>query len=355
MFGRLDRYIGLTVAKATGMALLALVILLLLFNVVDELDRVNRGGYRVLDALLVALLIVPRYLFEVFPVSALLGSLLGLGGLATGSELVAMRAAGFSVRNIAFSVLKVGMLMMLVVGIFGELVAPPAERYAQQLRAERLSGQPTLSSRFGFWARDRHAFINIRRPDGGRRPGDIYIYEFDGEGRLHLISHADLAEFRDNHWILRGIEQSELSSQRVKARRLSWARWDTTLDPALLRVVEVRPTMLPIWDLYDYIGFMRSNGQSASDYEVAFWLKVVNPVATLAMLFLAVPLVVGHVRAMSIGQRIFTGAVIGAAFFLVNRALSYMSVVYGIPPALSAFLPSLVLVGVTAFLLRRVR
>jgi lipopolysaccharide export system permease protein len=78
-------------------------------------------------------------------------------------------------------------------------------------------------------------------------------------------------------------------------------------------------------------------------------------VATLAMLFLAVPLVIGNGRSMSIGQRIFVGAVIGAAFFLLNRALSYMAVVYGIPPALTAFLPALVLAAVTSALLHRVR
>lgn len=355
IFGRLDRYIGLTIAKATGMTLLVLVVLLLFFNLVDELDQVSRGNYQVPDALLVAFLTAPRYLFEAFPVSALMGSLLGLGGLASRSELVAMRAAGFSIQGIVFAVVKVGLLMMLVVVLFSELLAPPAEQYAQQLRAEKLTGQPTLATPYGFWARDARAFINIRNLGDGYHLRDVYIYEFDDGRQLRLATHADRAEFQGDHWMLHGISQSELLEGRVKARTLASARWDSMLDPTVLSVVVVRPTMLPIWELADYIGFMHENAQSAIEYEVAYWLKVVNPVATLAMLFLAIPLVIGTRRTTSIGQRVFVGAIIGATFFLLTRALSYIAVVYAISPMITAFLPALVLAAVTLLLLRRVR
>lgn len=355
MFGRLERYIAANIARATGLTLLVLVILLLFFNLVDELDQVNRGSYQVSDALLVAFLTAPRYLFEVFPVAALLGCLLGLGRLATRSELVAMRAAGFSVAGIVSAVLKVGLLMMLMIVLFSELLAPPAERFAQQWRAEKLTGQATLTTPYGFWARDGRAFINIRDLGNGRHLEDLRIYEFDETNQLRLATRAESADFMGDHWALKGISQSELSPQQVKARTLESARWESLLDPAVLSVVVVRPTMLPIWELADYIGFMRGNAQSALEYEVAFWLKVVNPIATLAMLFLAVPLVVGSARGTSMGQRIFIGAIVGAAFFMLTRALSYMAVVYEISPVLTAFVPSLALFAVTLVLLRRVR
>lgn len=355
MFTRLDRYIAVSVAKATGLTLLVLVILLLFFNLVDELDQVNRGNYGVSDAILVALLTAPRYLFEVFPIAALLGCLLGLGGLAARSELVAMRAAGFSLLGIALAVLKVGFLMMLLVVVFSELLAPPAERFAQQWRAERLTGQATLATPYGFWTREGQAFVNIRNPGNGRHLEDLRIYEFDGSQHLRLAMRAESADYRGDHWVLKGIAQSELGAQQVKARELDSARWESLLDPQVLGVIVVRPTMLPIWELADYIGFMRGNAQSALEYEVAFWLKVVNPVATLAMLFLAVPLVVSGARDTSMGQRIFVGAVIGAVFFMLTRALSYTAVVYEISPALTAFVPSLALLAVTVTLLRRVR
>jgi len=355
IFGRLDRYIARNVIRSTVLTLAVLVVLLLFFTLVDELEQVSRGSYEVQDAMLVATLTSPRYLFEVFPIAALLGSLLGLGGLASRSELIAMRAAGFSRRRLLLALLKVGLLMMLVVVSFSELLAPPAERYAQQWRTERLTGQPALVTPYGFWARDGKAFINIRDLGDGRQLQDIQIYEFDGGRQLRLVTHAASAQHSGDHWSLKDVLQSEITFDRVQARSLDSARWESVLDPTMLDAVAVRPTMLPIWELVSYIGFMRENAQSALDYEVAFWLKVVNPIATLAMLFLALPLVLGSPRNTSMGKRIFIGAVVGAAFFLLTRALSYVSLVYEVNPAVTAFAPALALVFVSLALLRRVR
>ena len=83
-------------------------------------------------------------------------------------------------------------------------------------------------------------------------------------------------------------------------------RWDFPLDPALLSAVVVRPTMLPLWELADYIALMRENAQSAIDYEVAFWLKIINPFATLGMLFLAVPFVLRAGRNVGVGPVSYT-------------------------------------------------
>lgn len=351
----LERYIAASMVRTTAMTVLVLVILLVFFNLVEELGELDRGDYRLFDAFIVAFLSAPRYMFEVFPIAALLGSLLGLGGLASHSELMAMRAAGVSTRAILLAVLKTGVLMMLVVLAFGEFLAPPSEQYAQQLRAEKQQSQVTLKSRYGFWARDGRAFINIRSVASGVYLQDIYIYEFDENDRLSLATHAEHANYQGGHWTLHGISQSQLSEDGVLTRELAQARWESLLDPSLLRVVVVKPTMLPIWGLSQYIDFMKANGQSAVDYQVAFWLKVANPVATLVMLFLAVPFVLGNQRSASMGQRIFLGAVVGAGFFLVTRAMSYVAVVYNVNPALSAILPAALFMFLTLMMLRRTR
>lgn len=355
MFNRLERHIAMTMARTTGITVLSLVILLVFFNFVDELDEVGKGDYTTADAFLVAALTVPRYMFEVFPVAALIGALVGLGGLASRSELVAMRAAGFSLRNILTAVLKAGMAMMLLVLAFGELVGPPAEQFGQEYRFTQQQGKVTLKTRYGFWARDGRAFINIRDLSGGTQLQDISIYEFDQQNRLILATHAARADFRGDHWELQDIAQSQLHQQQVETRRLDSARWGSLLDPALLSVVVVRPTMLPIWGLDQYIDFMHENGQSAVEYQVAYWLKIANPFATLVMLFLALPFVLGSQRSGSMGQRIFIGAVVGAGFFLLTRAMSYIAVVYNFNPALSALFPALLALSLSVLLLRRVR
>lgn len=350
-----DRYIAGTMFKATGMTLVVLVILLVFFGFIDEMDDVGRGDYQLFDAFLVAVLSAPRYVFEVFPVAAMVGSLIGLGAMGTHGELIAMRGSGFSMRQIVMSVMKAGVVMMLLVFLFGELVAPASEQRGEQHRMEKMEQKVTLKSRYGFWARDGRTFVNIRTilPGGGIE--DIYIYEFDDDKLLTLSTYAERAEHRGDHWMLFGIRQSEVAKTGVSRRSLEQARWDSLLDPALLNAIVIQPTMLPIDELYRYIQVMRDNDQAATEYEVAFWSKLATPVATLVMLFMTVPFVLAHQRFVSMGQRIFLGVMLGMAFYMLNRGMSYVAVVYDLDPMVSALIPGGAFLAIGLFLIKDTR
>lgn len=355
MLSLFERYIGTAMLKATTMTLLVLVILLVFFGLIDEMDDVGRGDYAMPDAFLVAMLSAPRYVFEVFPVAALVGSLIGLGAMASHGELIAMRGAGFSLRQILIAVMKTGMLMMVVVFLFGELVAPPSEQWGEQHRNEKIEKKVTLKTRYGFWARDGRAFVNVRTILPGARLEDIFVYEFDDRQRLVLATHAERADYQGGYWLMSRIRQSQVSEAGVTERELAQARWDSLLDPGLLSAVVIQPTMLPITQLSRYIEVMRANGQSATDYEVAFWIKLATPITTLVMLFVAVPFVLAHQRFVSMGQRVFLGVMLGMAFYMLNRGMSYVAVVYDISPVFSALVPTMVFLALALGLMRGVR
>jgi lipopolysaccharide export system permease protein len=340
-----ERYIGTTMLKGTGISLVVMVVLLVFFGLIDESEDVGQGKYELGDAFLVALLSAPRYVFEVFPVAALMGSLIGLGAMGEHGELTAMRGSGFSLRQMILAVLKTGLLMMLAVFLFGEFVAPASEQWGEQHRIEQLEEKVTLTTRYGFWARDGQAFVNIRNILPGARLEDIFVYEFDDTRQLKLATHAASAEHLGDHWLMREIRQSEISEEGVRQRRLASARWESILDPGLLNAVVIRPTMLPITELLEYVQVMRRSKLSSTEYEVAFWSKVATPLATVVMLFVAIPLVLAHRRLVSMGQRVFLGLVLGMAFYLFSRGMSFVAVVYEVNPMASALAPA------TAFLL----
>lgn len=351
----IDRYIGRTVAAGIGLTMVVVLVLLTLLGFIDELDDVGVGRYGVLDAFLFALMSVPRYTFEAFPIAALIGSLLGLGTMAGHSELTAMRAAGISVRRILAAIFKTGLVLMVVVVVLGEWAAPLVQERAQIRRAELQHGQVLLRSRYGFWARDGQAFVNIRSILPGSVLRDIHIYEFNDRRELELVTHAAEATFVDDRWVLEDLRQTQVSPAGVASRQLEEASWDSLLNPSLLRAVVVDPSQLSAWTLYHYLQFMRENGLDVPAYEVAFWAKVVAPLATLVMLFLGVPFVFGSLRTVGIGQRLFAGMLLGSAFFLLNRLLAYVAVVYDINPLLAAALPAIAFLAAGAVFLRRVR
>lgn len=349
----LDRYLAVTVAKSILMTLLVLTVLTFVLTFIDEMEEVGRGEYRVMDAFMVALSITPRFIYEAFPVSALIGALLGLGGMANHGELVAMRAAGVSLHHILVAVLKLGIALMLVVLLVGDLIAPVTEQYGQRLRLEKQHKQITMRSKYGFWAKDGNAVVNIRSILPGGHLKGIYIYEFSEENKLQLVTFAAKGDYLVDKWVLRGVRQSSIAESGVSSRKLKQASWESILDPAMLSVIVVKPFMLPMWELHEYVKVMKRNNQDAANYEVAFWTKLATPIATIAMLVLTVPFVLGSLRSVSVGQRIFTGVLLGTLFYLFSRGFSFLVVVYDWYPFTVALFPVMVFLLAGSFFLQR--
>ena len=352
---QLDRYVGMHVIGATALALLALLSLFLFVAVVEDLGAVGRGEYTVAASLKYVALTAPRLAFSLFPIAAVIGSLLGLGVLASNNELVVFRASGVSVGRIVLAVLKAGAVLVVVAVLVGELIAPPAERLAQEHRAFTLAGKITLRTSYGFWVRDGNSFINIRRVNPGNQMGDLYIYEFDDDSRLRVATHARRATFSGDVWNLEDIRQSRIEDDRIEAAHWKNALWESLFQPDLVNVVAVRPQSLSAVGLYRYIAYLQANGLTTAKFELALWSKVVYPIAVGVMLFLAVPIVLGRMHRVGLGARMLVGAIIGLLFHVLNQAAGHIGLVYGLSAWMCATGPTLAFLGVGVWMLRRVR
>lgn len=349
----LDRYIAVNVVVAVLLAVAVLTAVAGLFAFMSQLSDMT-GRYDVLRVAEYVLLTLPRRAYELFPTAVLLGALLGLGQMAGNSELVVMRAAGVSVARIVRSVLQAGLALVLVAAVIGELLAPSGEERAQNMRVETRSGYVTLESRYGFWARDGSNFVNIRRVLPGARLENIFIYGYGADGQLRTVTHADAAQYVDKRWVLHGIEQSRISDQGVTTRKQASAHWNSLLDPGLLDALTVEPENLSALALHRYVDYMKRNDLDPRRYQLAFWIKIVTPLSTLVMLFIAMPFVFGSLRSSGSGLRIVVGMLVGLTFYLLNQALNYVGLVYGLDPFVSAVLPSLLFLIGGAVALRRV-
>jgi lipopolysaccharide export system permease protein len=299
-------------------------------------------------------LTLPRYTYELFPIATLLGSLIGLGTLASNAELMAMRAAGISIGRIVAATLKSGLLVLLLVVLVGEYLAPRAELQAQHMKMQALTEKITLKTRYGFWSRDENTFINIRQILSNRILADVWVYQYDDQQRLRRAIYAQRAVYEEGGWVLESVRQSAFSPQQIHVIEVDRLPWPTRFEPSLLDVITVKPHMLAAWDLWRYIDYLRKNGQSSQTYEVAFWGKLVAPLVTLVMLFLSIPFVFGSLRSVGIGQRIFIGAMLGIAFYLLNRAFSYLALVYSLNPLFATLFPVLLFFAYALLKFRRV-
>jgi lipopolysaccharide export system permease protein len=130
----LTRYLAREVSLATALVLAALVMLMGFFDLIHELGDLGKGTYRLSNVLVYVLLSAPGNVYNLLPVAALIGTLFALSRLASHSELTVMRVSGLSLGAIARALMVVGMGFVALTLLFGEIITPAAERYAQELK-----------------------------------------------------------------------------------------------------------------------------------------------------------------------------------------------------------------------------
>ena len=336
------------------MVILLTVLTLLVF--VKELDEIGKGQYGLLDVVAFAVLTMPRRMVEVAPVTALLGSIIGLGQLASGRELLAMLSMGMSPLRIAWSVLRAGALLMLAVVALEEFVAPPADQLALTMRSQALADTGALRTQTGFWSRDGRHFVNVRQILHGQIPSNIDIYHFDEDGQLREFSHARQANAENpRHWVLMDVQQKIIGEHDLTVRRLQTLLWESFLTPEQIGLLIFPVETLSLSDLYHYVSYLRGTGQNAEDYELSLWQKVSMPIATGAMILIAIPFMLGPLRVASAGKRILIGSILAIAFYLISRMIAHLAIVFDLNPGLTTMGPVVAILGVAVWMFRRIR
>ncbi len=163
MIKTVDTYIGKTAILGILLIWVSLTALMMMFSVLGEL-RATTASYGAMDVFWFVLQTGPRMAYQIFPVSALMGSLLGIGSLASANELVAFRVSGVSRLRLAVAGMVGTLLITLPVMAIGEFVAPDAEQQARAYRLSQLVGQVIIGGSSGMWIRDGSDIVNIRRP-----------------------------------------------------------------------------------------------------------------------------------------------------------------------------------------------
>ena len=352
MFGVLDRYIGKTIFNTIMMTLFMLVSLSGIIKFVDQLRKVGQGDYSAFGAGVYTLLSIPKDIETFFPMAALLGALLGLGTLATRSELVVMQASGFTRLQIAGSVMKTAIPLVLLTMAIGEWVAPQGEQMARNYRAQQMYGGSLLSTKSGLWAKDGNDFIYIERVVGDKELSGVNIYHFNEQRRLETVRYAASANFEEGVWQLSQVDTSDLTNPlQVTGTQTLTGQWETNLTPDKLGVVALDPESLSISGLYNYVKYLKQSGQESNRYQLNMWSKIFSPFSVAVMMLMALSFIFGPLRSVPMGVRVVIGITFGFLFYVTDQIFGQLSLVYGIPPLLGALLPSILFLLISLYLL----
>ena len=367
----IGRYLVRQIALGIAFVLFGFLGLFAFFDLVNELDDLGRGTYRIQHAIAYVALSLPGHVYELMPIAALIGAIYALAQFASHSEFTAMRAAGMGRAVALRSVLSFGVGLAALTALIGEGVTPAAEGFAQKLRLTALGTAVGGQFRSGMWIKDTLRdsggtplalrFINIGAllPDASL--SKLQIFEFDPAFTLKAVTQAERASWiGESGWMLAGIEETQFESGRtadglptLSARKVDVAErlWPSELSPDIVRVAMLEPDRMSLLALIQYTRHLRENRQSAERYEIALWRKVVYPLAVVVMMALALPFGYLQVRAGSIGYKVFAGIMLGVVFHFLNGLFSHLGLLNTWPPWLSVSLPSWVAFAVAFGLL----
>lgn len=352
----LPRFLIRTIIGHTLLVMLVLLALSGLYLFITQQDDIGVGTYTIGNALMFVALSIPQYAFDLLPIAALIGSLLALGNLARSMELVVVRTAGVSAFRIASWVAGAGLILLLLTGVLGELVAPPMERYARQMRTFAKFRDYSMSGNRTAWAKDGDRIISVQQQSAGDRYGGVHVYEFNAQRRLVNVARANSARVGDgNLWRLENYRGTRIEADRVVPRSAGSVDLQTGLSPEFLGLATLSPEALTGRDLWSYVQHLRANQLDARRYETAFWARIARTVAVAIIVVLAVPFAFGPMRSTGAGARTVVGVMIGVVFFLLAKMLESGGAMFDLPPIVVAWLPTAVLALVTTVAVARVR
>ena len=352
----LDRYLFRSILGAVLLVMAVFLTLGGLFLFIGQQDDIGVGRYTAVDALGFVLLNLPQQAWELLPISALIGTMVGLGALARGSELTVMRAAGMSVWRIARAALLAGLALSVFGAVLGEVLAPPMQQLARQQKAFDKFENVSFAGRGGAWVRDGDLLVNVERQSGDAEFGGMMVFELDAEHRLRAVGRAASATAAaGGGWQLSQYAESRFDGDRVLAARQSSKALRSNVSAEFVGIAATAPNQLPSATLWRLIRHLQANGLDARATLFSFWSRIARSVAVLFGVLVAVPFVFGSLRASGGGARTTVGLLIGIGFFLLQNMLESGAVVFDLDPLVLAWIPTALLAGAALLMIARTR
>jgi lipopolysaccharide export system permease protein len=352
----LDRYLYRTVLVYTAMAMAVLLALGALVLFISEQGDIGVGSYSAADAFLFTLLNMPQQAFELLPIGAMIGALMGLGHLASGSELVVTRASGVSVWRIAWPVGLAGLTLALIMFGIGNYAAPSMAQFAKREKTTLKLANVSFAGTSSAWVKDGNRILRVQTGEVDRAFGGVYVFELDGPTRLRSIQRAARISVADpQRWSLHNVATSRFEKDKIEGDTVSELTMQSTVSREFLGLAATDPQMLTLQGLAAYIDHLRRNNLDTAVYEIGYWSRIARLFAVVVVTLLALPFVFGPLRTTGAGTRTVIGVLLGVVFFLITGTIEKGGQLFNLNPALVGWLPTAVIGFCTLVAISRTR
>jgi len=178
------------------------------FDLINELNSVGHGNYKFQYAVLRVALQTPSR-FYVF------------AQMAANSEYTIFRVSGLATNQALRSLMKIGIPLVFLTYLIGEVVGPYTDQLSERVRLEALGSSVSTNFESGVWVKDTLTaradgeqvtrFVNVGELKPDATISNVRIYEFDSKFRLSNVRIAKSGTYQPpGHWQLTGVTDTQL-------------------------------------------------------------------------------------------------------------------------------------------------
>jgi lipopolysaccharide export system permease protein len=358
VIGIIDRYIS---KQFLGVFLGALVALVCVFVAVDGMSTMFRFEAEMSALAAYYGYSLPAILHQLLPVAALMATVFTLNSMNRNNELVSLFSYGMSLGRISIPILTWVCLISLVAYWLGDRILPVFNQKKNYVYYVEIRKKPWLYSTVKMdkiWYRSKNTIFNLKtfNIDAKRAQGATF-YEFNDQWDLLQVIQAKNVALEGSNWHLTDGNVTLFVEENSFPLLEEFDQKVISIDENLsdLQANESSSSVLSTSELKRFIRRNKEAGLDTTRYEVDYHAKFGFAFATFVMAFLGIPFSVGNSR--SGGFALNVGKCIGLGFGY--WALYSSGITLGqhgaLPPLLAAWLPNLLMVAITFFLLLRLK
>lgn len=325
----------------------------LVFAYLSELQDISET-YSLSQALAYVGYRSPYFLVQFTPTGVLLGAVVGLSVLAGNSEIVAIRAAGVSLKRIIGWVMLPALVFVALSLSVNEWLLPKSNQLARQIRTP---SEEIVTIR-GYWA-----VIN-----DNQNKEVVYIDEADElgnlkgikrfglmDGQLVSVLSADTGTHQEGYtWQLKDSHTLQLagSASNHTNQKLSLS---LPIANSSVYLLTKDADDLSISQLIAHKSLMAHQYNRSKRHELALYHKLLSPFAVLSLLLIACSFVFGSLRLQSLGFRVVVALLTGLLFSYVQDLAGFVSLATALPPLVMVLMPIVLGAGIGMYLLAKKR
>jgi LPS export ABC transporter permease LptG/LPS export ABC transporter permease LptF len=353
-----DRYVLRQYSALLALGLGVTIVLVLVVNLLQVLDRVLRLKPPMLSILEHFLLRLPTMIYQGLPIVVLVATLFLFMSLARYRELDALQAAGVSLFRTSLPVLVLGVGISLAAVVFQETLLPAISAQAEEVDFVKIRGELPrhLRQQSRLWYRGADGrFFRIELMDPQNRIlSGLTVLELDPG-----FQGARRVDARQAHWTGSGWELFDAAVRDLRGpglpRSVLVPRAPLAIPETLEDFVRLQrpPDSMSFLELYDYVTRLRESGHRVGRYVVDMHARLAFPLVNAITALVAIPFALVAARSGGRAVGVAAAVVITVGYWVVHSMALAFAKADLLPPLMAAWTANIVFLGVgTALFLR---